>query len=192
MRCFIALVPPDNFIGAAAAYLETAGTYGNWRWVRPEGVHITLAFLGDVDAATVDVARSAVASMDGRMRAPALRFGQAEAFPNPRRPRALVLRPTEGHVDAEDVWNALNDELAARAGNAGLPPPNPDWIDGRIWHPHLTLARPKKPDAEVPDLAETPADLRALVRFDRVVLFESLLGQGGSRYRAVETAMLEC
>src|SRR5690606_8317778 len=61
------------------------------RWVDPAGTHLTLAFLGNVDAGRVG-------EIDAALRAPAaasppfeLRTAALGAFPNARRPRQLWL-----------------------------------------------------------------------------------------------------
>lgn len=148
------------------------------RWVRVEGLHLTLRFLGP----TLDERRPAV---EAAIRAAAagarpfpVRISGGGAFPSPARPRVLWLGVSAG---AEQL-TALAEALEAGLEAAGWPP------EERPFRPHLTLAR-------ADGVRAGPATAQALVaaaeRFsaewvaDRVILFESHTGGGPARYEAL-------
>lgn len=135
LRLFVALVPCDAHrarLGEEArrvAALEPAA-----RAVRPDNVHLTLAFLGAVPAAeaeTVEGALRGVAASHGPLR---VRWAGLGAFPSPHRPRVVWAGVAPGEGDAAVVALARSVEAAlAAVGHA---------VDARDrFHPHVTLAR---------------------------------------------------
>jgi len=136
MRLFIAIELPEDIrrsIATVQQRLKTAGVDANW--TRPEGIHLTLKFLGEVPEAKVagilqgmtDAARGA-----GPLR---LEVSGAGAFPNVKVPRVLWLG-LEGDIEKlAALQQAVEDAMAA----AGFE------REDRTFSPHLTLARIKFP-----------------------------------------------
>ncbi|TFG84412.1 MAG: hypothetical protein E4H20_03255 [Spirochaetales bacterium] len=191
MRCFVALVPPSTYLGELALYIEEYSKMApDWRWVRPEGAHMTLAFLGEIGARAMGVAAEAVQAVSGRPLAPLIRFGRPQGFPARSTPRVWCLSPVSGIDAMRELWRAFNSELAARTDAAGLAPLNRDWARGRPLALHLTLARPKHRGARLPDGGNLPGILAEELECRRIVLFDSVTGTGGARYRVVSEAIV--
>jgi len=145
------------------------------RWVRLDGLHVTLRFLGPteddrlaaLEAAVREAARGAV-PFD-------ITIGGAGVFPPVGRPRALWLGIRDGAERLAELAARLNECLVA----AGWPG------DDRPFRAHLTLARADGVRAG----SATGAALRAAAEglavssvVDRLVLFESVTGRGAARY----------
>ena len=152
---------------------------GSLRWVRPEGVHLTLKFLGETPADRLDAVRTAVAAA-ARRRAPfRLSLGPAGTFGG-RRPRVLWLA-IEGDVEPlRELQSAVERELVA----AGFPP------EERDYSPHLTLARVPQPPppATARRLAEALAGLdppSAEFDVEEVLLMRSHLQPAGAVYETL-------
>lgn len=193
MRCFVALAPPDGFAEAVSAWTAGLAAPG-WRWSRSEGLHLTLAFLGEVGEAAVLAAQDTVTEA-GRLFPPVvMRFRGPVCYPSSSKPRVLALEPAEGRDAAVAAWDGFNRLLAERAEAAGLGRLNAEWPDGRPFRPHLTLARAAgrglvaAPSGAIAD--GLPLSLRERMEFGNVVLFESISCPGGSRYVAVARARL--
>lgn len=129
MRLFIAIELPDD-LKMALKRLRT--DIPGARWVPAEQIHLTLAFLGEVEEKTVRKLTGELA----RIQAPAfeLCFTGTGCFPNRHRPRVL--------------WIGLEPEprltdLAARVQEAVLACGIPQ--EERPFSPHITLARLKIP-----------------------------------------------
>jgi 2'-5' RNA ligase len=127
----------------SALALDLSRRWPRISWAKSGAYHITLAFLGEVDAAGVESATEAVAALD----APAFvfRFAGIGGFP-PRPPwRVLYVRMDDGSTGpAERIYRSLNEALVASARRHGLRPLNPEWrAEGgaRAFVPHITLAR---------------------------------------------------
>src|SRR5215218_6451463 len=101
------------------------------RWVRVDGLHLTLRFLGP----TPEDRRpplEAAADAIGASREPfEVRLAGGGAFPSLAQPRSLWVGVDEG----ADRLAALADALTAAAGECGLV------LDTRPFAPHLTIAR---------------------------------------------------
>ena len=100
------------------------------RWVRPEGIHLTLKFLGETPKERVPAIQDALAGAVEDAAAHELSLGKLGTFGGSR-PRVLWVDLT-GHVDAirrlqERVESAMNGFGFER--------------EARGWSPHVTLAR---------------------------------------------------
>jgi 2'-5' RNA ligase len=180
MRLFLAIELPEPVrreIARRMAKLERE--LPRARWVRPEGVHLTLCFLGETEASLLPVLSAGFRPAFARCPPLSLRVTAAGTFP-PGRPARVAWLGLEGPPDL----GRLQSELARSAEElAGVAP------EERAFHPHLTLARPDPP-------WPLPVAERFAVAFGgglgeafevgRGVLLESQLGPGGSRYRVAE------
>ncbi len=153
------------------------------RWVRMEGLHLTLRFLGPTADERVPEAESVVASVAPHVEPFTVRIATAGAFPSPERPRTLWLAVVQGVPALAELTRRLEDGFAA----AG-------WLrDDRPFKAHLTLARSdgvrSGPQTVRRLVAEASAFETAWVA-DRIVLFESHTGGGRARYEALLEATL--
>lgn len=184
-RLFVAVpLPPEanDAIGALVDRVRVRGVPGGGRdvrWVRMDGLHITLRYLGPTLEPRVEPARAATIEA-GRGVAPFdLVLGTAGYFPEDGRPRALWVDILDGVRPLTDLAARLEASLVA----AGWP------SETRPLRAHLTLARSDGVPAGraiAGILMEEAADLRISAQVDRMGLFESLTGGGPARYEPVE------
>jgi 2'-5' RNA ligase len=105
------------------------------RWVDPAGIHLTLAFLGELSDGELAGAIHATETAARRIPPFSYRFTQIGAFGSPRQPRVLWLGIDEPSGMLQQLHRILNRELVRRNFE----------IDQRPFSPHLTLARLKAP-----------------------------------------------
>lgn len=174
MREFLAIPLPETLRRAAAASRDVLAVSGHgWRFVRDEGLHLTVRFLGEVDPSrrgALDAAWREAASGVGRL---ALRLNGAALFPAAGTPRVLWLGLEDETPDGSLARLAERVERAARA--QGLPP------EDRPFAAHVTLARARRGARVAIPPVERIGDLGAFVA-ERLVLFSSEPDRGGSRY----------
>jgi RNA 2',3'-cyclic 3'-phosphodiesterase len=171
-RLFTALEIPAE-VGQSLAMLR--GGLPGARWVDPENYHLTLRFIGDIDAG---LARE-IAFMLGNVRRWSfeLRFDGLHSFGG-RKPRAVVatVSPTPQLFELQ----AEHERLMQRVG---LEP------EGRKYTPHVTLARLR--DASSRDVADYLATRQPFrlppFQVSRFVLYSSRASIGGGPY-VVEAA----
>lgn len=180
-RTFLA-VDPDEASRQAAADVAAAlrrMPHGEAvQWVRPERMHVTLRFLGEIDPERVPGLAKAVAEEVAREPAFELALGPAGALPPVGRPRVLVLalEPPEPIVRLA----AAVERAAVAAGFEA---------EARPFRPHLTLGRVRRGRrAPRPDDAPRPAPVP--FRVGEVVLYHSRLGEQGPTYTPLERLAL--
>jgi 2'-5' RNA ligase len=148
------------------------------RYVRPEGIHLTLKFLGETPAHLVPRIGPALAEVAARATACSIELGAAGFFGSSRRPR-VVWRGVAGDRACLDALAHSVDEALAAVGFTR---------EDRGFNPHLTLAR--VPDDLPPaDVARIGPAVQALGRpsagafaLERLSLMRSVLQRGGARY----------
>ncbi len=185
MRAFIAIDIPAPFtagIEAVQARLKGAGVDASWP--RPEGMHLTLKFLGEIGEERVPgIMRSLAAALD-RKGLFALRIEGVGAFPSPASARVVWLG-----VSGETARLAvLQRDVEQAMAELGFAP------DGRPYTPHLTIGRIKRirRRAEWSKALAEVANVR-LPEFavPAVGLFQSELRPTGAVYRELGRAALQ-
>jgi RNA 2',3'-cyclic 3'-phosphodiesterase len=143
-------------------------------WERPEKLHITLKFLGEIEQSRA-AALSAATERAARSVPPFdLRIEVAGHFP-PRGPaRVLWLGVADATGALARLQQRLEDECAAE-GFAR---------EARPFHPHLTIARLRRPEGarRLAALHEEKGFAQAGFPVADLVLMRSELGPSGSRY----------
>lgn len=182
MRLFVAL-PVAGELGAELHRWLGRFQGQGWpvRWVREDGLHLTLKFLGEVDAEQLPAVEQgflAACANTPRITLSAREFG---AFPTLRRPRVIW-----AGLDADPAVELLAHRLEQGFAPLGFAP------EGRPFRPHVTLGRVKEGawlPGEVAEELEGAHPVGADL-VDRVALLESQTGPGGARYREVRGVAL--
>jgi RNA 2',3'-cyclic 3'-phosphodiesterase len=170
VRIFVAVFPPPAVRRALSDAARELPVVGEVRWVRPENVHLTLKFLGDIpedNLGHIAEALEPVRLRHGPFEAELSGFG---AFPSARRARILWAGIGEG----SEPLRAL-----ARDVEASLEPLGFERED-RAYVPHLTLGRARGRPVSLGAGGTPPPVPGFLVR--SVELVESVLGATGSAY----------
>ncbi|MFC1510804.1 RNA 2',3'-cyclic phosphodiesterase [Candidatus Margulisiibacteriota bacterium] len=126
MRTFISVELPDEVKQKIAELIEELKKTGaNVRWVKPENLHITLKFLGEVDDKKLDkliAAATKAAAGTGSFKA---RFTGLGTFPAGKSPRVIWVGTAEGGDELCTLAKALEET-------------------GREFRPHITIGRVRK------------------------------------------------
>jgi 2'-5' RNA ligase len=153
------------------------------RWVRVDGLHLTLRFLGPTPAERQPALEDAADAVASAAEPFEVGLAGGGAFPSLARPRSLWV----GVPDGGDRPAALADALT-RAAVEGGPP-----LDTRPSAPHLTIGRAdgvRQAPMAAQLLEEAAEDLDVRFTADRIVLFQSLLGGGPARYEPLHESHL--
>jgi len=142
------------------------------RWLRPEQMHLTVSFLGNVDTATEKTLREKLSLI--RFRSFFMPVTGVGCFRGKGKPNVLWAGVGRGHPQLFHVHKRVQEAALA----AGLEP------DLRAWHPHVTLARCLDVSADVvrPFLKANADFDGGLVRVEAFSLYSSVPGTHGSRY----------
>ncbi len=188
MRVFIA-VEIDEAVREKAARVSRAlaVALGQGRdrrslaWVAPDNLHLTLQFLGEMDAPALEAVKGRLAPPFA-VRPFEVALSGLGTFPRSGPPRVIWL----GVGDGATSLSALYGEVDERLAGLGLP------RDARGFSAHLTIGRIRAPvGLRLRDAMAAAGAVdagRCLV--DHVTLFESRLSPSGATYSVVATSRL--
>jgi 2'-5' RNA ligase len=134
MRLFIAVDLPDDVrevLRSGLGHLKRDQPPA--RWVRPEGMHITLKFLGEQAPELADRLDGDVSGALAVLSPVTVRLGGGGFFPHDRRPRVAWVG---GEAAGLDAWARAVEDAAAGLGVER---------EARLFSLHLTLARLERP-----------------------------------------------
>jgi 2'-5' RNA ligase len=179
MRLFVALEIPTEVRENLAALIESLRAVPpKARWVRPENLHVTLKFIGEVPETKLSVIRAALASV--RSEQPVtLDFRGLGFFPNEKHPRVFWVG-----IEASPNLKTLAAEIDGTTEKLGIP------REQRPFSPHLTLARfepPRLPETLRAAIQENAGCEFGSLHASQFHLIESKLKPSGAEYTTVES-----
>lgn len=180
LRLFIALPLPELALraclklqtGLRTSLQPLEGPADKLRWCRPENLHLTLHFLGDLPAERLPELILLLEALAATTPVLQLKFDRLDAFPNRHLAHVLVWR-----LEASEALTHLYESLAQ--GLPQLPSAR------ETFTPHVTLARIKPPQA-LPELAQ-PRPQRFEV--SHAILYRSELTAAGPEYTPLGQAL---
>lgn len=134
VRSFVAIDLPSALrdrLGELVARLSSRIPPGTVRWVRPEGIHLTLRFLGELSTGSLTQVRDLLERVSQTHGPFSIRVGGLGCFPTPRRPRVIwvgVEEPSGRLAGLQQALEAQFERIGYRR-------------EGREFSPHLTLGR---------------------------------------------------
>ncbi len=180
IRLFVAIPVESPAVEELGALLERwQGHEWPVKWVRREGLHLTLKFLGSVEESVLGPLQSALsAAVAGT---PQLSFTLTElgAFPSFRKAQVLW-----AGLESEPALELLVHRIEQECEVLGFP------VEGRAYRPHVTLGRVRQGRAlgsAARELLESTGLAPVSFTSTQAILYQSLTGPGGSRYQARAT-----
>jgi 2'-5' RNA ligase len=152
-------------------------------WGRPENIHLTMKFFGNVDQAKAPVISSALARVVNDFSTIEIVVGGTGVFPRPSRPQVLWIGLDDPSGALSNLQRRLEDECAREGFSK----------EDRAFRPHLTIARVRKPqNANRLAEAHLRMEFRAVeIVLNELVLFRSELSSKGSKYTPISRHRLE-
>jgi len=185
-RMFCAFELPESLrdeLEKHAAKVREAVPDAAASWSRPDNIHLTMKFFGNVDQAKVAVIPDALARVAQEFSPIEIAGGGTGVFPRPSRPQVLWIGIDDRTGALAQLQARLEDECARK----GFPK------EDRAFRPHLTIARIRNlnnanrlAEAHL-RLAFAPVDLV----LSELVLFRSELSPKGSKYTPISRSRLE-
>lgn len=154
------------------------------RWVRPDSMHLTLKFLGEIEQLQVHAIEQILDQVAGGFAEFALEMAGFGCFPNKKRPRVIWV----GFDAAAAELLRLQAELTSQLEVIGFEG------DRRDYHPHMTLGRVRKELSAahsriLSDWAKE-AQIGTIGKFqvESISLIHSVLEPGGAVYTRLHSA----
>jgi len=183
MRVFAGLPMPAAAITKIEAVLTVLKKqYKYLNFVKPEGLHLTMLFFGEL-------AESEVHKIVQLMENPALkiekiktRLSRLSQFPPKGNPRVIFV-DLEGGTELITAYQKKYANLITASGI-------PFNKDDKPFVPHVTIARNKREQLQ-PGFISTFAPLNFDFEIDRLILFQSRLSAAGADYLPLKTIMFK-
>ncbi|MBN1879789.1 RNA 2',3'-cyclic phosphodiesterase [bacterium] len=159
IRTFLAIPIPRPVIDRLADLINTLrknGSFPEAKWSRPDQIHMTVKFFGDVESHRIPLIIQKIGNYSMKFRSYSMLLDYLDAFPDRRQPRVLwigVRRIPEDHHNLIDSLEQVSTEL-------GFAP------DKKSAIPHLTLARIRHPKP-----VKWPDDSVCVKIFDNIPCF---------------------
>jgi 2'-5' RNA ligase len=131
IRCFIAIPLSDSLREGISALLDDLKKMNaDIRWVRPENVHITVKFLGDIDENVLPAIRETLSKIAASQKSFTVKLSGTGFFPDKRRPRVVW-------VDIQEYQGLkeLNEIVEESMVSIGFK------REDKHFSPHLTIGR---------------------------------------------------
>jgi 2'-5' RNA ligase len=184
IRAFIAIDMPDDVTAALnGLQQELKSMRLTVRWVRPENIHLTLKFLGDIKPADIETIAGAMADAVEDWPPFMLTLSGIGFFPGVNRPRVIWVGLGGETRHLTDLQSYLADRLAA----VGFP------REKRSYQAHLTLGRirqAKRSDQFKPVLQQFSDWSDEEFTADRISLLRSDLKPSGAVYTVLKQVKL--
>jgi 2'-5' RNA ligase len=163
--------------------LREAVPYAQASWSRAENTHLTLKFLGEIQTSKLSRLSNAVSRAVAGAASFQVKVEETGVFPKPTAPRVLWI----GVKDESGKLAKLQSRLEEECSREGFA------TEDRPFHPHLTIARLRKPEG-----ARALAAAHTNTHFDPVALqiseclvIRSEPGSAGSKYTVISRHSLE-
>jgi 2'-5' RNA ligase len=183
IRSFIALPSTSELKNVLGILQETLKKErADVKWDTPDKFHITLKFLGNVEAETLDTLAGSIASATAEMEAFRLTYRSVGAFPDLIHPRVLWVG-----TDSSDTLTSLQQRVESLCERLGFP------AEEKAFHPHITLGRIKgsfnlsRLTAEVKSITFEPVQTDC----SELLLIKSDLRPTGSVYTTLKSFPLK-
>lgn len=176
MRLFTAIDIPKAVREALTQTIQQLKPVAKIRWSKPENLHITTKFLGEVPPERLAAVVAALQGMASTGPIP-IEVRGIGWFPNPHSPRVLF-----AGIQAPEWLGQLHIRTDEALGALGVP------AETKPFRPHLTVAR-MEAKTEVANLRQAifhlPGNQFGAFTAERFHLYESLTGGAGSVYTRV-------
>jgi len=175
MRLFVAIeLPSEIKAELASLQKELLQAQAEVSWTKPENLHLTLKFLGEVGTERVKSIEQACLEATRASKPLSLTTHETGFFPNKRRPRVVWAGLQGDLAELQVLQNGLETQLATLSFAR----------EEKAFHPHLTLGRIKttKNIAQLVSSAEAYQLPTLTFTVSELVLMQSQLHPSGSIY----------
>jgi 2'-5' RNA ligase len=186
IRTFIAIELPEQIIDSISRIQERLQPYGfKVRWVRPQNIHLTLKFLGNIQKVQTEKISQAIFESAHGFAPISTAAKGIGAFPSIKRPRVIWVGLAGQIYQLQKLQKMLDEKLAVN----GFPK------EKRKFKGHLTLGRVKNkidPQRLLEAVKEFAGFESEPFVTDKVALFKSELKPAGAVYtKLMETHLRE-
>ncbi len=182
IRTFIAIEIPANIKNGLSLLIESlreSSGDARIRWVKPESIHLTLKFIGDLSPGAVSRITENIEKPAAKRSKFEITVGGLGCFPNWHKPRVVWV----GISEESGELTTLQNEIDLALEPLGILP------ETRPYHAHLTVGRVKKP-GDI-GFAEMEIDTIGHMKVGEFCLIRSDLRSDGAVYTNLASFTLQ-
>lgn len=180
IRAFIAIELPEEVKTALKQLQDRLKSIdpSSAKWVDPQRIHLTLKFLGNVDADKIDPITQAIQDTAISFTSFNLHIDGLGCFPNPKRVQTIWI----GLAGDIDKLQALQKNIELYVAALGFP------TEKRLFTPHLTIARVREYVTSLQRqslgemISSTQIGFKLGIKVNSISLMQSRLTSGGAIY----------
>ena len=180
MRTFIAIDLPKELKDRISSIVERLTKCDlEAKWVKPENIHMTLKFLGNVDDKQIDIVKSIISEITLNFKKIIVECSGFGFFPNEKHPRVLFLK-TSKEDDLRKIYQSLEEKLS-----------HIGFEKEERFKSHLTLCRfkgKKNIDCLIREIKDI--EFSHQLNINEIALFKSTLTRSGPIYEKIFTSSL--
>jgi len=184
IRCFIAIKLPQEIRTQIESYIDDLNRYTKMvRWVKPDNLHLTIKFLGEIEPEKVEQIKSTLERVKGFTSPFDLQIIESGCFPGRKRPRVFWLGfDKSGVTYLSEIQSWLEDQL----NQVGFEKEN------RKFLPHLTIGRVRGVDnySDLYSYIDNHPFKGKTFLVNKIYLIRSYLKPTGAVYRDLGTHSL--
>ena len=145
------------------------------RVLKPESLHLTIKFIGNVELTRLDNFTTAFLKATGNLSPTSLQLKQLKLFPSHRKPR-VVAAEINPSLELQSIFQFFNEGFSS----LGI------IVDRRKFHPHITVARTRHWQKET----ISPTPIQIVEPIESIDLIHSQLTPEGAKYSIVASIPL--
>ena len=184
IRAFIAIeLNSDTQEGLARIQSELRSARADVKWVKPQNIHLTLKFLGNIDSSQAEKIKQILDEIGNKFKSFESDLNELGAFPKPKTPRVIWVGMQKGKDQVISIVNDLENKIS----EIGI------LREDRTFHPHVTLGRLRSPHnrSGLVEFLEKNKTIPPLnFTADKIVLFKSTLTPQGPIYEPLAQVSL--
>ncbi|MFH1624747.1 MAG: RNA 2',3'-cyclic phosphodiesterase [Pseudomonadota bacterium] len=181
IRSFLAIELPRKIVDKLEEIQKGLRSSGaSVKWVRPESIHLTLKFFGNIEPKMIDDISRVVTKVAAKINAFDLEVKGVGAFPDMSHPRVVWV----GLESSGGTLGILHKEVGTNLEEIGFAP------EGRAFTAHLTLGRVKSLKEKrqlIQEMEKFKKYELGSFRVENLILFKSELRPSGAVYTKLRT-----
>lgn len=173
IRSFLAIQPDHSAIEEVGDFLtKIQPQHPQFRFIPPKNWHLTLHFLGSISSQRLDTLKSILLECVSKIKPFSISFKGLGGFPNEKKSSILWI----GIHGETDQLMHLEEVLKFVLSDSSFS------VENRPYHPHITIARSRKPAICPISDAEKNIKFNRQWQVQKITLFQSELSSGGAHH----------
>ncbi|MDP2939364.1 MAG: RNA 2',3'-cyclic phosphodiesterase [Candidatus Omnitrophota bacterium] len=185
IRSFIAIeLSPENQEKISQIQRELKSSGADVKWVKPENIHLTLKFLGNVETSQIEIIFQILKDIAANFERFSFELNELGVFPKISSPRVIWFNCQEPTGIIAEIVLSLEEKLE-KLGFAK---------EEREFTPHITIGRIRSSRGMIhliDKLKQTKISSPIIQEVDKLTLFKSTLTPSGPIYEVLNPANLK-